>query len=257
MGTQKKTDWGSVAKWYNEHLAGTDTYHTKVILPNLTRLVAPKPNAHILDLACGTGFMSRAFSAYGAAVTGIDLGKELIETARKTEHKGTPIEYRVLSAEKLTNIPNTLYDAVNITLAIQNIQNAGSVFKEAARVMKANGSFHITMNHPCFRIPKKSEWHWDKDEKGAVVQKRVVTGYLSEYQSTIQMNPGDKKSKTTISFHRPIQWYMKELSKAGMAIVKIEEWISHRESEPGPRAHAENIARKEIPLFLYIQARKI
>jgi hypothetical protein len=30
----------------------------------------------------------------------------------------------------------------------------------------------------------------------------------------------------------------------------IGEWYSHKESQPGPRAKAENRARKEFPLFL-------
>jgi hypothetical protein len=37
----------------------------------------------------------------------------------------------------------------------------------------------------------------------------------------------------------------------------IEEWPSHKISTSGPRAAAENLARKEIPMFMAIRAVRI
>ena len=59
-----------------------------------------------------------------------------------------------------------------------------------------------------------------------------------------------------MSYHRPLQLYMKELAKHGFVLAGLEEWISHRLSEKGPRAKAEDRARKEFPLFLMLNARK-
>ena len=72
------------------------------------------------------------------------------------------------------------------------------------------------------------------------------------------MTPGKSKDKQfTYSFHRSLQDYSKALRAGGFAIVRMEEWISHKDSQPGPRAAAENTARKEFPLFLAIEAIKI
>ena len=46
------------------------------------------------------------------------------------------------------------------------------------------------------------------------------------------------------------------MAKEGFAIAKLEEWISHKRSERGPRQSAEDISRKEIPLFLMLEAKK-
>jgi hypothetical protein len=35
-----------------------------------------------------------------------------------------------------------------------------------------------------------------------------------------------------------------------MVMAGLSEWHSHKASQPGPRARAENHARKEFPLFL-------
>jgi hypothetical protein len=110
------------------------------------------------------------------------------------------------------------------------------------------------MNHPAFRIPKQSSWGYD-DTDG--VQYRRVDQYIAESKSEIEMHPGMKDSPKTISFHRPLQYYMKLLGKTGFAVDRFEEWISHKDSDSGPRAKAENRARKEIPLFLYLRAIRV
>jgi len=68
------------------------------------------------------------------------------------------------------------------------------------------------------------------------------------------MHPSDESSEYTLTFHRPLQFYFKLLAKAGFAVTRLEEWISHKQSQQGKRAAAENLARKEIPLFLFIEA---
>ncbi len=41
------------------------------------------------------------------------------------------------------------------------------------------------------------------------------------------------------------------LAKHGFAVTRLEEWISNKKSQKGPRVTAEDKARKEIPLFLF------
>lgn len=109
------------------------------------------------------------------------------------------------------------------------------------------------LNHPAFRIPHESSWGWDEKEKK---QYRRVERYLSELKADINMQPGKKSGVYTVSFHRPLQYYFKALNKAGFLISLAEEWNSHKKSQPGPRSAAEDIARKEIPLFMCLVAVK-
>jgi ubiquinone/menaquinone biosynthesis C-methylase UbiE len=249
---QATTSWGGVATWYDKHLESGDTYHEKVILPNLLRLVDAQKGEHILDLAAGQGAITRALAKAGAALTGIDISPELIALAQKKG--GTGVTYQAGNAEDLSTFTNGQFDKAVIVLAIQNIEHTQKVFTEAARVTKGGGTLHIVMNHPAFRIPKQSSWAYDEK---AGVQYRRVDQYLSESRSGIDMHPGMENSPQTLSFHRPLQYYVKALVKAGFVLDRFEEWISHKDSDSGPRAKAENRARKEIPLFLYLRGRKI
>ena len=71
--------------------------------------------------------------------------------------------------------------------------------------------------------------------------------------------PGTEKAdrkKNTISFHRPLAVYFNALVKNNFLIGRLEELVSNKKSEAGPRQKAEDKARKEIPLFMIIEAVK-
>jgi ubiquinone/menaquinone biosynthesis C-methylase UbiE len=249
---QKKTSWGSVTSWYDIMLADTESYQRKVILPNLLRLLDIKKGVRMIDVACGQGFFTHEFALNGARITGTDIAPELIAIAKKDASKEA--DFVVSSADALSFAKNDSIDAITIILAIQNINPIHTVFRECFRVLRAGGTLNLVMNHPSFRIPKSSDWQFDIKDN---VEYRRVSRYLSESRVSIDMHPGDKKNTVkTISFHRPLQVYVKNLSNAGFMIDRLEEWASHKKSGRGPRQTAEDTARKEIPLFLFLRAKK-
>lgn len=251
------TSWGKVASWYDSHLEkGSDTYHEKVVYPNLLRILGDLKGKHVLDLACGQGQFSRVMADNGAFVVGVDLGKELIDIAqKKSKDYKFKIHFHNASANDLYMVKDKAEDIVVCILALQNIEKMQEAMREASRVLKDDGRFVFVLNHPAFRIPKASAWKYDEHEG---VQYRRIDEYLSESKIKIDMTPGSEKDKKfTVSFHRPLQAYVKALSKAGLAITRLEEWESHKKSERGPKQRAEDKARKEIPLFMCIETKKM
>lgn len=253
--SDKATSWGGVAEWYDNLIEKeASNYQKDVILPNLMRLVDPKTGETILDLACGQGFFSREFARAGAKVIGADIAPELIRIADDLAKKSKlKIDFHVSSADNLKFIKDGSIDKAAIVLAIQNIENLSGTLNELASVLKQNGKVWIVLNHPAFRIPKASAWGFEEN----TIQYRRIDGYMSESKVPIQMHPGEKPGEMTVSFHRPLQVYFKALKKAGFAVTGLEEWISNKKSGPGPRAKAEDKARKEIPLFMMIETIKL
>lgn len=247
----RDTSWGKVSQWYDTYLSGDDSYQMQVILPNLTRVLSLKQGERVLDLACGQGFFTREFAKTGAAVQGADIAPELIKEAKK---HGAGIRYDVASAETLSFADDESFDTVVCVLALQNMENLGKVCKEVERVLVPGGRFVMVLNHPAFRVLKRSQWGWD----GTDIQYRRIDGYLSGAKVFIDMHPGTDSNKNvrTISYHRSMQDFFKSLTGAGLVVTRLEEWISHRMSEKGPRQKAEDTARKEIPLFMMLETRK-
>jgi ubiquinone/menaquinone biosynthesis C-methylase UbiE len=248
----KTTSWGRVARWYDEAVESKGSYQRDLILPNLLRLMEIQKGERILDLACGQGFFARAFRGAGGKVAASDISREMLAVARKKS--GREIEYYAAPAHSLHFLKNERIDKIAIVLAIQNIENLNKTIAECARVLRAGGKLYLVMNHPAFRIPRNSSWGFDESTR---VQYRRVDQYLSNRKIEIDIHPGKKAGEQTVSFHRPLQTYVKALAKHNFCIRRLEEWSSRRKSQKGPRAQAEDTARKEIPLFLTIEAQKM
>lgn len=250
------TSWEPVAAWYDDLLKGEDTYQSKVIFPNLLRLLPATKGKRIIDIACGQGFFSTRYAELGAAVVGVDISSELIKRAQAHElkNKTADLKFEVAPASKLTAIPSESFDGGMIILALQNIKELQETLSEASRVLVKGGTFVIVLNHPCFRIPKGSMWGYDEQEK---VQYRRIDRYGVPFKAEIDMMPSKmSRAIQTASFHRPLQEYVKAFSKAGFSLTGLEEWISHKTSQKGPRAEAEDRARKEFPMFMTLVLRK-
>lgn len=248
---EMKTGWDNVAVWYDKELeTNSDSYQAKVIAPNLLRMLAVKKGETILDLACGQGFFSRLVKDAGAGVTGVDLSKDLIRIAQE---KSNGISYIVAAAHD-TTLKKESFDKAFTVLAFENIKNIDEVVGEIKRVLVKDGIFFLVLLHPAFRIPQYSDWGFDAKKQ---VQYRRVDAYLSEVKIDIALNPyKGSKNVTSTTFHRPLQWYVKLFKKHGFVLAGMEEWISHKKSQPGPRQKIEDVSRKEFPMFMALEIKK-
>ena len=266
------THWGDVALWYDKHVGDEGSeYHREVILPGVLRLLSldkiTTGQPRILDLACGQGVLCRALAKAGCQVVGVDAAAELIAAAkRRNAADNLPIDYRVADATKLVEgIGKTAevyrpssFDAVTIVLSIQNMAPLSPIWHAVWSMLKPKGALVVVMMHPCFRIPRHSDWAWhDK----AAQQQRVIAQYLSSAEISIVTHPGDAArglgSTTTTHFHRPLQAYINTLGNAGLFVDRLDEWTSHKMDQAGPKKAAMDKAREEIPLFLALRARKM
>ncbi len=253
------TDWNRVADWYDDLVgdAGSE-FHREVILPGTMRLLAAKRGDHVLDLACGQGVLCRLLAANGVESTGVDAAPDLVAAAKDRQLSVRPpsaaAHFVVGDARDLRPFPAGRFTAAACVLAVQNIHPLTGLMTAAARVLKPMGRLVIVVMHPCFRGPKETAWGWDA---AAGVQYRRVDRYLIPRKEPIVTHPGSAPDGYTWSFHKPLNAYVKAMRSAGLLVDAMEEWPSHKRSDSGPRAGAENMAREEIPMFMAIRAVKV
>jgi SAM-dependent methyltransferase len=268
--------WDHVAGWYEGLVGGNRSdFHENVVLPGVVRLIGPRPGLRVLDIACGEGVLCRRLARLGAECTGVDASGRLVQAAGKLAAR-LPAEHRprfaVGDARDLGAVPELAraresFDAASCVLALMNMDPFEPVLDGAAEMLKPGGLFVAVVLHPAFRSPGQTSWGWDAaapPEPGsppAVRQYRRVDAYLSIASRVIVMNPAQaaegKPAVTTVTWHRPIEVYVHAFASAGLLIDALEEWPSHRVSQPGPRAAEEDRARREIPMFLALRARKV
>ena len=221
-------------------------------MPESLRLLDVKPGQRVLDLACGQGVFSRYLSKAGMRVVGLDSSRELIQFAGKRSSGG--MQFHVGDAGAPEVLKGEMFDRVVCLMAVQNMEDIEPVFRNVAGWIGSKGNFLFVITHPCFRIPRQTHWGWDEEKK---IEYRRVDHYATESRIPILTPPMARSEHYTFTYHRPLARYFEILGEAGLCVDRLEEWISNKESRPGPRAKAENRARREIPLFMAIRARAL
>ncbi len=253
---ERDQGWEHVADWYDDLVSRRRSDHfEQVVWPGTLALLGDVRGHRVLDIACGQGELAQLIAERGGEVIGVDASPSLIEAAQA--RPGLKTRFIVGDVRALGDLEIGSVDAAVCVLALMNIDRIDAVLQGAASLLRPGGRLVCVILHPAFRQPGRTGWAWTR-EGDVQVQERRVRAYLSEQAHEVVMNPGAVSSGeppiTTTTWNRPLERYVGAATDAGLVIDAIEEWASMRTSEPGPRAEAENLARREIPMFLAFRA---
>ncbi|HLJ66805.1 MAG TPA: class I SAM-dependent methyltransferase [Chloroflexota bacterium] len=250
------TSWDALATWYNGWVGeGGSDYHRHVAVPAAVRLLEAQPGERVLDVGCGQGVLAPHVVRAGAEYVGVDASPRLVQMARQQHHHGG--RFLVGDARRLMEAPGirpASFDAAVFLLSLQDMDPLAPVLEGTAHALKPGGRVVLLLTHPAFRVPRQSGWGWDEGRK---LMYRRVDRYLTPLPVPMKPYPGRDGAGVTRSFHRPIQDYVNGLAEQGLLTDRMEEIAAHRTVERAPTARAANLARKEIPLFLGLRARKV
>jgi demethylmenaquinone methyltransferase/2-methoxy-6-polyprenyl-1,4-benzoquinol methylase len=98
------------------------------------------PGGTALDLACGTGSLTRDLARKAGPdgyVLGIDFSREMLRAALSRPMPG--VAYRLGDATDLEGVPTHSFDAATIAYGARNIPDLDALFSEMARALKPGG----------------------------------------------------------------------------------------------------------------------
>lgn len=245
---KENTSWEKSSRWYHG-IVGKEGhyYHQHVILPQVLRLLDLKSHDSLLDIGCGQGLLVEHLPK-NVDYTGIDFSETLIQLAKKRK-LGTFIH---ADATKPLPLKKTDFTHAIALLSLQNMEHPDRALRHLSSHLQPNGKALLILNHPCFRIPRQSEWGIDERKK---TQYRRIDRYLSPLKIPILTHPGQKNSEKTWSFHFPLSTWFTFFRQASLILESLEEWISDKKST-GNKAKMEDLARHEFPLFMALLLRK-
>jgi len=116
------------------------------IADDLMRVAALQPGERVLDVACGTGVVTRlAAEQTGVTVTGLDMNPGMLDVARSVTPDELSIEWRQSSAEEMP-LPDETYDAVLCQLSLQFFPDKLGALRQMRRVLSSGG--RLIVNAP-------------------------------------------------------------------------------------------------------------
>jgi ubiquinone/menaquinone biosynthesis C-methylase UbiE len=251
----KDQGWDPVASWYDKLVGETGSdYHRNLILPATLRMLDPKPGESIIDVCCGQGVLvNPLLESKIARFTGIDASPRLIASA-KARHGADP-RVSLLVADACLPGPweRGTHDAATCIMAVHDVPDIVALFSNISRALKPGARAVLVFMHPCFRIPRKTHWGWDADQK---IQYRRLDSYSTPLEIPITTHPGKATGEQTTFYHRPLAELLTAIGRGGLAVTACEELYSHRRSQSGPFSKAEHRAAEEFPMFIALKAVK-
>lgn len=152
-----------------------------------TRLIAltdPQPGEHILDVACGTGTLSRSLagSLSNAHIVGLDLSPDMLVMARTItadESQIAAIEWREGNASDLP-FDNETFDIVFCAFGLMFFPDQVAALKEMRRVLKTDGRMALSVWGSISKCPgqlaMKASWehHFGSEEAAGFSWQHVL-----------------------------------------------------------------------------------
>ncbi|AFT67293.1 MAG: 2-polyprenyl-6-hydroxyphenyl methylase/3-demethylubiquinone-9 3-methyltransferase [Cycloclasticus pugetii] len=102
----------------------------------------------VLDVGCGGGILSESMALKGANVTGIDLGKELLDVADlHSLDSGVSVNYQHISVEALASQKPEQFDCVTCMEMLEHVPDPVAIINACSTLVKPGGYvFLSTLN---------------------------------------------------------------------------------------------------------------
>lgn len=112
----------------------------------LPQRLTVKKNIHVLDLGCGTGFVSKVFSESNCQVTSLDISSKSIALAKQRSPKST---YLVADMTQVP-LPDSFFDLILAITSLEFCSDRTQALLESYRLLKPKGELYVEVRNAGF-----------------------------------------------------------------------------------------------------------
>jgi ubiquinone/menaquinone biosynthesis C-methylase UbiE len=120
------------------YLASSAMAEERVIRPVIVAAPAGRGQC-VLDVACGAGFLLKAYRNAGADVFGVDLSEAMLREAGKTLGESVPTDHLMMADAAQLPFDDETFDVVTCKLAMHYFPEPHRTLREMARVCRRSG----------------------------------------------------------------------------------------------------------------------
>ena len=181
----------------------------------------------IIELGCGGGENSIILAKKGAICTGVDISFKQLKYAKNLVKKHE-VKIKLIEGdlENLVMIDDEIFDIAISIFALDWMQDLDAAFKEAYRILKKNGIFVFSIQHPIYNLLGAEDFN-PKELK-------ISTNYFEKHATFVESTGIDLKVHAS-----KISDIINGLIKIGFDIEKILE----------PEPLEEDITQEDLEVF--------
>jgi ubiquinone/menaquinone biosynthesis C-methylase UbiE len=154
-------------------------YNRDIEVPGILKSLGDVKNKTILDMGCGFGDHAKKLSKKGfKKLVGFDISPTLVQFSQNQKIPRTT--FYVHDMNKKLKEKSSKYDLVYSSLAIHYISKIKQLFREVHRILKKNGEFVFTTQHPIFAMLNQNNEHMIKVVKLKNGKRKFYGNYFDE-----------------------------------------------------------------------------
>jgi SAM-dependent methyltransferase len=207
-------EWDRIAEERNRQIrSGLDDSMSNVLAPAVLNLLDRTSTHTIVDIGCGTGWLTARLSAVAGSVIGIDVSKHSIELARREPPKHN-VEYVWDEFESFSQSRGGVFTVAIANMTLITVLHLDPFIKAVSHVLQESGHFVLTIAHPCF-------WptYWGYAEC-------PWFNYLDEIPIEAPFRiAAETTDLVTTHVHRPLGAYMSVLWRYGFVLEEMVEMV--------------------------------
>jgi len=129
--------------FYHQLYKDRDDTEAALFLDNIINFLAPSPNAHLLDLACGKGRHSIFLANKGYRVTGVDLSAQSIAYAQTFSHEKLHFHQHDMRAPLVDQNFDYIFNLFTSFGYFDNTDDNHKVLKSIHQALQPDGTLMI------------------------------------------------------------------------------------------------------------------
>ncbi|MDP3025734.1 MAG: class I SAM-dependent methyltransferase [candidate division Zixibacteria bacterium] len=229
-------EWERIAKLRAAQIEkGRDLSFSLVLLPSILELTMESDFTDVIDIGCGSGFLTKELARKATRVVGIDLSQENIDIAQARNIESANIKFINTSVEDYSlSVASPRFTLAIANMSLMTTLHLDGLLESIARVLKTGAHFVFTITHPCFW-----PFYWEYALEDWFVYEEEIP-----IEAPFRISLETCNGLLTTHVHRPLEQYVSSLLKTGFIIHKILEPMPNKDIE------AKYPSRWKYPRFL-------
>lgn len=229
------TEWDNVCFRRHEAIEhGKDYSLFHVTIPCILNELKQLAPQRVLDVGCGTGYLTFLASNFAEQCVGIDISAKSIQIATST-YSNAKVSFHPSLISKYS--PGILFDTCIANMVFSSDPDWKSSINSIHNLLVPNGNLLVMLPHPIFWAQ-----YWD-------ISNEPWFDYREEIYIEHNFSISFAKSLGQATYiHRPLSTYINEICSSGFSLESL--------IEPYPREPIPDGYRYDYPRFLFMRFKK-